>query len=49
MRPILTSLTFLVFVVWSCVVLGGGLYEAVAVWPLVASIRLGLWRQLIRC
>jgi hypothetical protein len=37
MRSILTSLTFWVFVVWSCVVLGGGLYEAVAVWPLVAS------------
>jgi hypothetical protein len=37
MRSILTSLTFWVFVVWSCVVLGGSLYEAVAVWPLVAS------------
>ena len=37
MRSILTSLTFWVFVVWSCVVLGGGLYEAIAVWPLVAS------------
>jgi len=37
MRSILTSLTFSVFVVWSCIVLGGGLYEAVAVWPLVAS------------
>ena len=37
MRSILTSLTFWVFLVWSCVVLGGGLYEAIAVWPLVAS------------
>ena len=37
MRSILTSLTFWVFLVWSCVVLGGGLYEAVAVWPLVAA------------
>ena len=37
MRSSLTSLTFWAFVVWSCVVLGGGLYEAVAVWPLVAS------------
>jgi hypothetical protein len=37
MRSILISLTFWVFVVWSCVVLGGSLYEAVAVWPLVAS------------
>jgi len=37
MRSILTSLTFWVFVVWSCVVLGGSLYESVAVWPLVAS------------
>jgi hypothetical protein len=37
MRSILTSLTFWVFLVWSCIVLGGGLYEAVAVWPLVAA------------
>ncbi|HKV81923.1 MAG TPA: hypothetical protein VJP02_27500 [Candidatus Sulfotelmatobacter sp.] len=37
MRSILTSLTFLVFLVWSCIVLGGGLYEAIAVWPLVAA------------
>jgi Domain of unknown function (DUF1772) len=37
MRSILTSLTFWVFLVWSCVVLGGGLYESVAVWPLVAA------------
>jgi hypothetical protein len=37
MRSILTSLTFLLFLAWSCVVLGGSLYEAVAVWPLVAS------------
>jgi hypothetical protein len=37
MRSILTSVTFWVFVVWSCVVLGGSLYEAIAVWPLVAS------------
>lgn len=37
MRSIFTSLTFSVFLVWACVVLGGGLYEAVAVWPLVAS------------
>lgn len=37
MRSSLTSLTFWVFLVWSCVVLGGSLYEAVAVWPLVAS------------
>ena len=37
MRSILTSLTIWVFVVWSCVVLGGSLYEAIAVWPLVAS------------
>ncbi len=37
MRSILTSLTFWVFLVWSCVVLGGSLYEAVAVWPLVAA------------
>jgi hypothetical protein len=37
MRSILTSLTFSVFLVWACVVLGGSLYEAVAVWPLVAS------------
>jgi hypothetical protein len=37
MRSILTSLTFSVFLVWSCVVLGGGLYESVAVWPLVAA------------
>ena len=33
----MTSLTFWVFLVWSCVVLGGGLYESVAVWPLVAA------------
>jgi hypothetical protein len=37
MRSILTSLTFLVFLVWSCIVLGGGLYEAIAVWPLIAA------------
>ncbi len=37
MRSILTTLTFWVFLVWSSVVLGGGLYEAIAVWPLVAS------------
>lgn len=37
MRSILTSFTFWVFVVWSCVILGGSLYEAIAVWPLVAS------------
>lgn len=37
MRSILTSLTFWAFVIWACVVLGGSLYEAVAVWPLVAS------------
>ena len=37
MRSILTSLTFWVFLVWSCVSLGGGLYEAIAVWPLVAA------------
>jgi hypothetical protein len=37
MRSILTSITFWIFVVWSCVVLGASLYEAIAVWPLVAS------------
>jgi Domain of unknown function (DUF1772) len=37
MRSILPSVTFWVFVVWSCVVLGGSLYEAVAVWPVVAA------------
>jgi hypothetical protein len=37
MRSSWPSLTFWVFLVWSCVVLGGSLYEAVAVWPLLAS------------
>ena len=37
MRSILTSLTFWIFLIWSCVSLGGGLYEAIAVWPLVAA------------
>jgi hypothetical protein len=37
MRAILPTLTFWVFLVWSCLVLGAALYEAVAVWPLVAS------------
>jgi len=37
MRSILTSLTFSIFLVWACVVFGGGLYEAIAVWPLVAA------------
>src|SRR5580704_13045232 len=37
MRSILISLTFWVFLVWSCVVLGGSRFVAVTVWPLVAS------------
>jgi hypothetical protein len=37
MRSIFISLTFRVFLVWTCIVLGGALYEAVAVWPLVAA------------
>jgi hypothetical protein len=37
MRAVLTSLTFWVFLVWSCVVLGGSLYESVAVWSLIAA------------
>jgi hypothetical protein len=37
MRSILTSLTFWVFLVWSCIVLGGSLYESAAVWSLVAA------------
>jgi hypothetical protein len=37
MRSILTPLTFWVFVVWSCFVLGGSVYEAVVVVPLIAS------------
>jgi hypothetical protein len=37
MRSIFTSITFRVFIVSSCIVLGGALYEALAVWPLVAS------------
>jgi hypothetical protein len=37
MRSIFTSLTFRVFLVGSCIVLGGALYEALAVWPLVAA------------
>ena len=37
MRPVFSSITFSVFLVWSCMVLGGGLYEAIAVWPLVAA------------
>jgi hypothetical protein len=37
MRSILTSLTFWIFLIWSCVSLGCGLYEAIAVWPLVAA------------
>jgi hypothetical protein len=37
MRSILTPVTLWVFLIWSCVVLGGGLYESVAVWPLVAA------------
>ena len=37
MRPTLRSLIFWAFLVWACVVLGGSLYEAIAVWPLVAS------------
>jgi hypothetical protein len=37
MRSILISFTFRFFLVWACVVFGGGLYEAVAVWPLVAA------------
>ena len=49
MRPILTRLTFWAFLVWSCLVLGSSLYEAVVVVPLVHSIHLGLWRQRIRC
>lgn len=37
MRSSVSSITFWVFLVWSCVVLGAALYEAVAVWPLVAA------------
>jgi hypothetical protein len=37
MRSILTSLTFWFFLVWSCVVLGGSLYESAAVWTLIAA------------
>jgi hypothetical protein len=37
MRSILTSLTFWVSLVWSCVILGGSLYESTAVWSLVAA------------
>lgn len=37
MRSTLASPIFCVFVIWSCLVLGGSLYEATAVWPLVAS------------
>jgi hypothetical protein len=37
MRSILISLTFWVFLVWSCVVLGGSRFVTVTVWPLVAS------------
>jgi hypothetical protein len=37
MRSTLISVTFWAYLVWSCVVLGASLYEAVAVWPLVAS------------
>jgi hypothetical protein len=31
------TLTFWVFLVWSCVVLGASLYEAIGVWSLIAS------------
>ena len=37
MRSILTSLTFWVSLVWSCVVLGASLYESAAVWSLLAA------------
>jgi hypothetical protein len=37
MRAILTPLTMWVFVVWSCFILGGSIYEAVVVMPLLAS------------
>lgn len=37
MEPSLRSLTLWVFIIWSCFTLGAGVYEAVAVWPLVAS------------
>jgi hypothetical protein len=37
MRSTLPSLAIWVFLVWTCIVFGGGLYEAVAVWPLVAA------------
>ncbi|HEY3625973.1 MAG TPA: DUF1772 domain-containing protein [Terracidiphilus sp.] len=37
MRVKLAQLTFWVFVLWACFMLGGSIYEAVAVWPLVAA------------
>lgn len=36
MRSSLSPLTLWVFVVWSCIILGAGLYEAVVVMPLIA-------------
>jgi Domain of unknown function (DUF1772) len=37
MQSIFAPLTFRIFVVWSCLILGSSLYESVVVFPLIAS------------